>query len=128
MYGIILYYSVGTEEIMILNNLEVKHKSFGNGTVVEYDGKYMSVKFATAVKKFVYPDAFESFLSLVDGSLNNEIMSDIAESKRAKQAIIDKKHEENLRAMTRGIVIPGKEASSNEGEDEENRYKETDEI
>lgn len=113
---------------MIFENLEVKHKSFGCGTVVEYDGKYMSVKFDTAVKKFVYPDAFENFLSIADVTLSNQIAEDIAASKKAKQAIIDKKHEENLRAMTRGIVIPGKEASSNEGEDEENRFRESEEI
>ena len=113
---------------MVFENLEVKHKSFGNGTVVEYDGKYMSVKFDTAVKKFVYPDAFESFLSLANPAFSNEVANDIAVSKKAKQAIIDKKNEENLRAMTRGIVIPGKESNSNEGEDEENRARESEEI
>ena len=113
---------------MVFENLEVKHKSFGDGTVIEYDGKYMSVKFASAVKKFVYPDAFENFLSLADGAYNADIANDIAASKKAKQAILDKKHEENLRAMTRGIVIPGKEASSTEGEDEENRFRDSEEI
>ena len=113
---------------MVFENLQVKHKSFGDGTVIEYDGKYMSVKFASAVKKFVYPDAFENFLSLVDGAFSGEVANDIAVSKRAKQDILDKKHEENLRAMTRGIVIPGKEANSTEGEDEENRFRETEEI
>jgi hypothetical protein len=33
------------------------------------------------------------------------------------------KNEENVRAMTRGIVIPGKEFTGLEGEEEENRLK-----
>ena len=40
-----------------------------------------------------------------------------------------KKHEENLRAMTKGIVIPGKEINLLEGDDEEEHQKsELDEI
>ena len=49
---------------MIFDNLEVKHKSFGDGLVISNNGKYMTVKFATTQKTFVYPDAFENFLTL----------------------------------------------------------------
>ena len=57
-------------------------------------------------------------------------MIDIEAAKREKQIIIDKKNEENLRAMTKGIVIPGKEGAIGEPEEEENNYKsqETEEI
>ena len=37
------------------------------------------------------------------------ICEDIKNAKTAKQVILDKKNEENRRAMTHGIVIPGKE-------------------
>ena len=115
---------------MLVDNLVVNHKTFGLGTVVSHQGKYMTVKFDGAQKIFVYPDAFESFLTLEDGSVSDEIMIDIAAAKRAKQAILDKKNEENIRAMTKGIVIPGKEIVANEHDDDENRYKshEADEI
>ena len=108
---------------MIFDNLEVKHKSFGMGVVVDKNGKYLTVKFANAEKKFVYPDAFESFLTLADGTVSEEIKNDLYAVNLAKQAILNKKNEENLRAMTKGIVIPGKENSANEGEDEEGRLK-----
>ena len=108
---------------MVCDNLEVKHKTFGAGVVVSTKGRYITVKFNTLTKVFVYPDAFESFLTLSDGSVSSEIQSDIAEAKKAKQDILNKKHEENLRAMTRGIVIPGKEGAISEIEEEENRYK-----
>ena len=108
---------------MLVDNLVVNHKSFGIGTVVSHQGKYMTVRFENAQKIFVYPDAFESFLTLEDGTVSEEIMIDIAAARRAKQAIIDKKNEENIRAMTKGIVIPGKEGLAAESEEDENNYK-----
>lgn len=114
---------------MNFENLEVKHKAFGNGVIVSEQGKYITVKFETVTKIFVYPDIFEKFLTLADGSVSEEILADLESSKIAKQKIQDKKHEENLRAMTKGIVIPGKEINLLEGEDEEGHQKsELDEI
>ena len=108
---------------MSLINLEVMHKSFGLGTIISQNGKYITVKFENTQKIFVYPDIFEKFLTLADGTISEQIEKDLADSKAAKQKEIDKKNEENLRAMTHGIVIPGKEIVANESEDEENRFK-----
>ena len=108
---------------MVLENIKVRHKSFGVGTVVSTSGNYFTVKFDSAQKIFVYPDIFEKFLTLEDGTVSDEITADIKSSKDAKQAILDKKQEETLRAMTKGIVIPGKEFNAVEGEDEEGQYK-----
>ena len=112
---------------MVFENVKVVHKAFGEGIVTEHIGNYITVKFASAEKKFVYPDAFERFLALADGTVSPEIQADLAMSKKAKQNIIDMKNEENMRAMTRGIVIPGKEMSR-DGEDEEGRNKEQEEF
>ena len=108
---------------MLLENLEVLHKSFGKGTVVATNGQYFTVKFESTQKIFVYPDIFEKFLTLADGSVSEEILADISSSKARKQKELDKKNEENLRAMTRGIVIPGKENVNTDSEDEEGRFK-----
>ena len=108
---------------MVFDDLEVIHKSFGKGVVVSLNGKYLTVKFERCQKVFVYPDAFESFLTLADGTVSAEIIADIDAVKRAKQVIIDEKKEENLRAMTRGIVIPGKEGAISESDEDENHYK-----
>ena len=111
---------------MISNNIEVSHKTFGKGTVLSTQGKYFTVKFETAQKTFVYPDAFENFLTLSDGTVSDEILLDIEGVKSARQRIIDQKNEENLRAMTKGIVIPGKEFTSVDNEEEDSRFKNTD--
>lgn len=111
---------------MVSVNIEVNHKTFGAGTILSVNGKYFTVQFANAQKTFVYPDAFEHFLTLSGGVVSDEIQTDLNNVKARKQQIIDQKTEENFRAMTRGIVIPGKEITPGEGEDEENRFKNSD--
>jgi hypothetical protein len=114
---------------MISENIQVKHKAFGEGVVISTSGKYFTVKFETVEKVFVYPDIFEKFLTLSDGTVPVEITADLNAAKEAKQQIQNKKDEENLRAMTRGIVIPGKENANVDSEDDEYRNKqESEEI
>ena len=102
---------------MVFENLQVRHKVFGVGTVVAHDGKYIKVKFDSAEKNFVYPDSFEKFLTLADGTVTDEILADLAATNAIKAKILAAKEEENVRAMTHGIVIPGKETA--EGDEEE---------
>ena len=114
---------------MVFQNTKVIHKTFGEGIITNHEGNYINVSFGGAVKKFVYPDAFDKFLTVDDASMLAAIQIDIAASKRAKQIIIDRKNEENYRAMTRGIVIPGKEANAeNENEEDEFRSKENEDF
>ena len=108
---------------MVFENLEVLHKAFGLGNIVSKNGQYITVKFESCEKVFVYPDIFEKFLTLADGTVSEEIIADLNASKAVKQKILDKKTEENLRSMTRGIVIPGKENLNPEGEEEESNEK-----
>ena len=93
-----------------------------------YDGKYMTVKFESAEKVFVYPDAFEKYLTLADGTVSEEIAADIKTSNIAKQTIIDRKNAENIHSMLKGIVIPGKENTGHEGEEEEGKNSEQEEL
>ena len=113
---------------MVLENLHVLHKSFGDGVVVSQRGQYFTVKFAGAEKTFVYPDIFEKFLTLADGTVSEEILNDLRDAKAAKQKILDNKYEENLRAMTKGIVIPGKENMGDLDEESASKQNETEEI
>ena len=108
---------------MVFENLEVLHGTFGKGVVLSKNDKYMTVKFDTCQKIFVYPDAFEKFLTLADGTVSDEIKVDIARANDRKQMIINKKNEENVRSMTHGIVIPGKENLNSETDEEEARDK-----
>lgn len=110
---------------MVLDNLQVKHKVFGLGTVVATSGKYMTISFDGVEKSFVYPDSFEKYLTLADGTVSDEILADLALVSAEKQRIIEKKLEENLHSMKHGIVIPGKETSL-DSDDEDSNYKSQD--
>ncbi len=102
---------------MVSVDLKVRHKAFGIGEIVAVNGKYMTVRFEVGDKNFVYPDAFERFLTLEDGSVSEDILADLAASKDEKARIAESKHRENMHSMTHGIVIPGKEPVQDNDED-----------
>ena len=110
---------------MEFDNLQVKHRSFGDGVVVSKQGNYITVKFSEVQKIFVYPDIFEKFLTLSDGTVSDEILADLGVAKKVKEEIINNKIEENKRAMTRGIVVPGDEFNAFDNPENENSLKNT---
>ena len=111
---------------MVFENLEVLHSTFGKGVILSKNDKYITVKFDTCQKVFVYPDAFEKFLTLADGTVSDEIKAELAQSNDRKQMILNKKNEENMRSMTHGIVIPGKENVQSDSDDDESGSKSSD--
>lgn len=72
---------------MKLHNKQVMHKIFGKGEIVQHDNSYIQIEFSSGVKKFVYPDAFESFLTLSDQSAIDFVK--VAQKKRRKQKAYD---------------------------------------
>ena len=111
-----------TEVAMVLDNLQVRHKAFGLGTVISTNGKYMTIQFEAGVKNFVYPDSFEKYLTLADGTVTDEIRADLERVNEERRRIEETKIAENRHSMEHGIVIPGKETSL-EGDDEDSQYK-----
>ena len=53
---------------MNLINEEVTHKVFGEGSIVDHEESVVTIEFNKDIKKFVYPDAFEQFITLNDQS------------------------------------------------------------
>ncbi len=50
--------------------LKVNHKKFGQGEVITQDGKYIEVKFADVIKKFVLPGCIaDKFLEVDDDEI-----------------------------------------------------------
>ena len=60
-----------------LINRKVHHKAFGEGVILSLDGGYLLIEFPVGQKKFVYPDAFDGFLSAEDSSVALEIRREI---------------------------------------------------
>ena len=49
-----------------LINEEITHKTFGEGNIVDQDESFITIDFKEDTKKFVYPDAFGTFITLKD--------------------------------------------------------------
>ena len=110
-------------------NLQVKHNVFGEGTVISQNGKYFTVAFNGCQKNFVYPDAFEKFLTMTDGTVPENFLNDLKATKEAKNKILEKKQAETRHSMMHGIVIPGKEIVNDpDGEDSRFKNSENDEA
>src|SRR5690606_25669539 len=60
------------------------HKTFGEGIIKQYDENYLVISFSQGEKKFVYPDAFESFISVNDSNIAQFINLEIEKKKRNK--------------------------------------------
>lgn len=65
---------------------QVTHKSFGKGSIVDYDDSYIKIRFKAGDKRFIFPDAFSQFLTLLD-----EKASDMINKKVEKR---EEEHEE----------------------------------
>ena len=68
----------------------VTHKVFGEGQIVEQDDKTITVDFEEDVKKFVYPDAFKTFIMLQDRDLSERLEETLTKM-RAEEKIREKK-------------------------------------
>lgn len=83
----LLFSMLGKDENMKLIGERVTHIKYGEGTIInQYDNK-MEVDFGTSIKKFVFPDSFESFFIILDKKVEDYIhkrLHDIHELKRKK--------------------------------------------
>lgn len=78
---------------MNLVNEQVEHKHFGKGSVVENTDFYVEVHFPMGNKKFVFPDAFEKYLTLIDkkaAGLVDEILQEKQMKRRQKELELEK--------------------------------------
>ena len=63
---------------------KVKHKAFGEGIVQSITDGYIEVDFSGQVKKFMFPKAFEGFLTTEDEELLQKVA--IAKEKADQEA------------------------------------------
>ena len=87
---------------MNLINMKVSHKIFGDGIIIAKENSYITVKFCNNEKKFIYPNAFDGYLTTEDTDLNNKIKEEIEAIKRLeeeKKQEIAMKEKENLKTV-----------------------------
>ena len=62
---------------------KVTHTMYGCGTITELSNTYLTVKFGDSEKKFVYPDAFEKYLTSTDSKFMEQVHKDIQAKRSA---------------------------------------------
>lgn len=77
---------------MNLINEEITHKVFGEGNIVDQDGSVITIDFNDKIKKFVYPDAFGTFITLNDRDTAKSLKK-VIEKKKAEAAALEKERE-----------------------------------
>lgn len=60
---------------MNLMHERVEHKTFGVGEIIHQEGNIIQVRFreSSSIKKFLFPDSFETFLSVCNADLIPEV-------------------------------------------------------
>ena len=67
---------------MDLVNKQVIHKIFGKGSVVKYNDSYIKIDFSSGNKVFVFPNAFETYLTFIDQRAANLVEKMVQKRKR----------------------------------------------
>ncbi|OWR32558.1 hypothetical protein CDO73_02845 [Saccharibacillus sp. O23] len=82
---------------MQLIGQEVEHVTYGQGQIVQNEDKRIEVNFSgeTENKKFMYPDAFEQFLSMTDAASQEKVLKEVELLKEARQANVDRMEREH---------------------------------
>lgn len=96
----LIYMSKGGR--MELLNKKVKHKVFGEGKIVRFKGKHLSIKFKVGEKKFVYPDCFENFLTIENEEMDQVIQEEITSKntlEEAKEKLVIEKITREIKAV-----------------------------
>lgn len=70
---------------MDLIGKKVQHGTFGQGNIVSCDDEYVEIDFESGVKKFVYPDVFGEFVTLMDKKAFDFVQNKIEKSRAAEE-------------------------------------------
>lgn len=76
-----------------LINEEITHKVFGEGNIVDHEDSIITIDFNEDIKKFVYPDAFEKFITLNNES-TAKTLKEIFLKRKLKEEVLEKEREE----------------------------------
>lgn len=67
---------------MNLEGVNVNHKKFGDGKILNNTDKVLIVRFTEGDKRFLYPESFETHLSILDVDIERKFKSEIDELRK----------------------------------------------
>ncbi|GAA0362767.1 hypothetical protein GCM10008932_14080 [Alkalibacterium iburiense] len=84
---------------MDLTNQKITHKVFGEGHIVSHNDTILTVKFDNDKKEFVYPDAFDSFISLKDPAVAQSMEKVVKQLKSEEEEQLREEKEERRQKL-----------------------------
>lgn len=98
---------------MQLLGQSVNHTIFGRGRITDISGEIMTIHFGQGEKRFVYPEAFSTFLTLNDAQKQKELHEKgrrllHAEETQRKQERLERESMRQIRAMS---IAPNTQAA-----------------
>ena len=85
---------------MNLEGIIVRHKKFGDGKVLKTTEKDLIVRFSVGDKRFLYPESFDSILSILDDDIAMNLKSEIDEHRmRASEMITSKSEISSVKSL-----------------------------
>lgn len=104
---------------MDLKGVLIKHKVYGEGVITKHDDRYLTVAFSIEDKRFAFPDALESYLTVVDENIAELINAEIfnknqigLEKARKENTISDNGQKRNHRILSRPLLSSRGEQAS----------------
>lgn len=82
---------------MNLINEGITHKVFGEGHIIDQDASFVTIDFNEDTKKFVYPDAFQGFITLHNQNTAKTLEKVISKNEKIEAALEEKREEEKER-------------------------------
>lgn len=73
---------------MVLWNEKVSHRVFGQGVVVDQNDEKLTIQFSDryGIKQFIYPDAFQRYLKLLNDDLESSVLKELDDKKKQIEA------------------------------------------
>ena len=75
-----------------LLNTKVIHKMLGEGIITEAGDNYVTVKFASKVSRFIFPIAFEKFITAENSDIQEMIIEEINRARNEEHKKFYEKH------------------------------------
>ena len=94
-----------------LLNTKVIHKMLGEGIITEAGDNYVTVKFASKVSRFIFPIAFEKFITAENSDIQEMIIEEINRArneehkKQAEREMFVSKKERALMPKRKQVLI-----------------------
>lgn len=83
---------------MNLLGATVNHTGFGEGTVLDHTGNYLTIAFAQGKKEFLYPNAFSKHIKAVDPEIAALVNAEVAIYEASEDAILENKRQQLIAA------------------------------